>query len=172
MDKKLLLLGLLRKGNMHGYQLNDFIESTLSTCVQIKRPTAYYVLGKMLDEGLVTETEHQEGNRPPRRVYSITPEGETAFQDLLRQNLSEFELAQFSGDVGLAFLDELSAEEGLALLVERRRLMQAHLDETRTIPTHPGSLQLTIEHQIRHLEAEITWLDELINRLQTNFSPG
>ncbi|MCB9423448.1 MAG: helix-turn-helix transcriptional regulator [Ardenticatenaceae bacterium] len=166
MDKKLLLLGLLRTGSMHGYQLNDFIESTLATCVQIKRPTAYYVLNKMQDDGWVEETEEQEGNRPPRRIYTITPSGEAAFQELLRQNLAGFEMAQFTGDVGLAFLDVLSPAESLALLQQRRMIIQSFLEETLAIPQHPGSLQLTIEHQMRHLTAELDWLDEIMARLE------
>jgi DNA-binding PadR family transcriptional regulator len=167
MDKKLLLLGLLRTGSMHGYQLNDFIESTLATCVQIKRPTAYYVLNKMQADGWVEETEEQEGNRPPRRIYSITTTGEAAFQELLRQNLASYELAQFAGDVGLAFLGEVPADEGLALLQQRRDVIQEQLAQTLTIPLHPGSLQLTIDHQIRHLTAELAWLDEVMARLET-----
>lgn len=167
MDKKLLLLGLLRTGSMHGYQLNDFIESTLATCVQIKRPTAYYVLNKMQADGWVEEMEEQEGNRPPRRIYSITPAGEAAFQELLRQNLASYELAQFTGDVGLAFLGEVPVEEGLDLLQQRRDLIQDYLTQTRAIPLHPGSLQLTIEHQLRHLTAELDWLAEVIARLET-----
>lgn len=167
MDKKLLLLGLLRMGSMHGYQLNDFIELTLSTCVQIKRPTAYYVLNKMQADGWVEETEEQEGNRPPRRIYSITSVGEAAFQELLRQNLANYELAQFNGDVGLAFLDEVDPEEGVALLQQRRDVIQAYLVQTLAIPLHPGSFQLTIEHQIRHLEAELTWLDQVMARLES-----
>lgn len=166
MDKKLLLLGLLRSESMHGYQLNDFIESTLSTCVQVKRPTAYYVLNKMQADGWVEETEEQEGNRPPRRIYSITPAGEAAFQELLRQNLASYELAQFTGDVGLAFLGEVPIEERLALLRQRRDVIQGYLEQTLAIPLHPGSLQLTIEHQIRHLTAELTWLDEVMARLE------
>ena len=167
MDKKLLLLGLLRTGSMHGYQLNDFIESTLATCVQIKRPTAYYVLNKMKEDGWVAEAEEQEGNRPPRRIYSITATGEAAFQEMLRQNLASYELAQFTGDVGLAFLGEVPVEEGQALLQQRRDLIQTYLTQTQAIPLHPGSLQLTIEHQLRHLAAELNWLDEVMARLKS-----
>lgn len=166
MDKQLLLLGLLRTGSMHGYQLNEFIESTLSTCVQIKRPTAYYVLNKMQDDGWVAESEEQEGNRPPRRIYSITAAGEAAFQELLRQNLASYELAQFTGDVGLAFLEEVPPEEAWHLLQQRRSIIQTLLDETLAIPQHRGSLQLTIEHQIHHLTSELAWLDTVITRIE------
>ena len=58
MEKKLLLLGLLRSQEMHGYQLNEFIENSLPTCIEIKKPTAYYILNKMLADKWVTYTDY------------------------------------------------------------------------------------------------------------------
>lgn len=166
MDKQLFLLGLLRHQNMYGYQLNEFIETTLATCVDIKKPTAYYALNKMLEEGWVMFVEEQEGNRPPRRVYSITPAGEAIFQRLVRKNLGMYHPTQFGGDLGLAFLDIVPREEARGLLGQRRAGLVAHLEELRAVPMHQGSLQLMIEHQTRHLQMELAWLDEVLARLQ------
>ncbi len=166
MDKQLLLLGLLRHHDMHGYQLNEFIEHDLATCVQIKKPTAYYVLNKMLDDGWVISEEAQEGNRPPRRVYSLTTEGEAAFQRLVRENLGAYHPSQFGGDFGLAFLDAVPGEEARPLLGVRRAALVAHLAALQAVPVHHGSLQLMIEHQTRHLQAELAWLDEVLARLE------
>ncbi|MBK8835593.1 MAG: hypothetical protein IPO29_12335 [Anaerolineae bacterium] len=41
MEREMLLLGLLRNGEMHGYQLNDYIERTPSFCADVKKATAY-----------------------------------------------------------------------------------------------------------------------------------
>jgi len=166
MDKQLLLLGLLRHQDMHGYQLNEMIEKTLATCVDIKKPTAYYALNKMLEDGWVAFVEEQEGNRPPRRVYSITPEGEAAFQRLVRENLGVYHPTTFGGDFGLAFLDAVPVDEAKSLLEQRRVRLVAHLAEMGNVPVHQGSLQWMIEHQTRHLEAELAWLDEVMARLQ------
>ncbi len=166
MDKQLFLLGLLRHHNMHGYQLNEFIEGTLATCVDIKKPTAYYALNKMLEDGWVMFVEEQEGNRPPRRVYGITPEGEAAFQRLVRENLGVFHPTQFGGDFGLAFLDAVPEAEAHPLLTARRAGLVAHLADLQAVPVHHGSLQLMIEHQTRHLQAELAWLDEVLARLE------
>ncbi|GAB4581160.1 MAG: PadR family transcriptional regulator [Anaerolineales bacterium] len=166
MDKQLFLLGLLRHQNMHGYQLNEFIESTLATCVDIKKSTAYYALSKMLEDGWVMSVEEQEGNRPPRRVYSITPEGEAAFQRLVRENLGMYHPTQFGGDFGLAFLDVVPSGEARQLLEQRRVGLVAHLAELQAVPVHQGSLQLMIEHQLHHLQTELAWLDEVLARLE------
>lgn len=166
MGRKLLLLGLLRRQDMHGYQLNEFIETSLATCVDIKKPTAYYLLNKMQEDGWITDEEDQEGNRPMRRVYSITAQGEAAFQQLLRENLASYVPAQFTNDIGLAFIDEVSPQEALPLLARRRQALEAQLAAVQATPDHPGSLHLMIEHQIRHLTAEQQWLDEVITRIE------
>jgi len=173
MERKLLLLGLLRQQEMHGYQLYEFIERDLSSCTDLKKPTAYYLLNKMAQEGWMSEEQTQEGNRPPRTVYRLTPKGEDAFLGLLRDNLSSFMPANFPGDAGLAFLDALDAEEAIGLLSQRRLAMLSTLEELRSVPGHHGSQQLVVEHQARHLKAELEWLDEVIDQLRNeNANPN
>ena len=166
MDYKLLLLGLLHRQQMHGYQLFEYIEGALAACTDLKKPTAYYWLAKMATEGLVTEETYQDGNRPPRRVYRLTPAGEEAYRALLRQNLARFLPAYFPGDAGLAFASSLPVEDVLDLLRQRRQALQAALQEARSAPEHGGSLQWVIEHQVTHLSSELDWLDRLIDRLE------
>ena len=91
MERKLLLLGLLRSQEMHGYQINELIDAHLGTSIQLKKPTVYKLLATMVDDGWIRYYEEQEGNYPTRRVYQITPEGEEAFQRLLRQSLADYQ---------------------------------------------------------------------------------
>jgi len=166
MERELLLLGLLRSQDMHGYQLHEAIDSHLGMGVQLTKPTAYRLLSNMAEDGWVTFREEQEGNRPPRRVYAITPQGEVAFQQLLRENLANYQPSDFTCHIGLAFLDELSAEEALPLLHRRHTGMEALLESTRAHGEHPGSLQLMLERQVHLLIAELEWLDTVIARLR------
>ena len=110
--------------------------------------------------------ETRECNRPPRRVYRLTAKGEAEYQKLLRENLGSFIAAKFPGDVGLAYADDLDPQEVLSLLAERRTALAAHLEETRQAPEHAGSLQLLVDHQILHLEAELDWLDTVIAKFK------
>ncbi|MFN8492662.1 MAG: PadR family transcriptional regulator [Caldilineaceae bacterium] len=165
MDRKLLLLGLLRQMDMHGYRLAEFIERDLTLCTNLKKPTAYFLLDKMVKQGWITQHQEQEGNRPLRRVYKITAEGEAQFQRLLRENLAAHTSATFVGDVGLAFVEALDQAEARTLLMQRRRALATDLDAARAVPKHAGSWQLLIEHRILHLESELRWLDEVLSRL-------
>jgi DNA-binding PadR family transcriptional regulator len=166
MERELLLLGLLRSQDMHGYQLHEAIDSHLGMGVQLTKPTAYRLLSNVAEEGWVTFREEQEGNRPPRRVYAIAPQGEVAFQRLLRENLANYQPSDFTCQIGVAFLDELSVTEAVPLLHRRRAGMEELLESTRAHCEHPGSLQLMLEHQVHLIGAELEWLDSVIARLQ------
>ena len=168
MDRELLLLGLLRDGGLHGYRLNEFINRDLAYCTDLKKPTAYHLLAKMEAQGWIEVLdEQQEGNRPPRRVYQIAPPGEIVFQRLLRENLAAYTSTRFTGDIGIAFMDSLPAEEQVELLTQRRAGLVAELDKLKATPatTHQGSIALLITHQIRHLTAELDWLDEIVAQI-------
>jgi DNA-binding PadR family transcriptional regulator len=167
MERELLLLGLLRSQDMHGYQLHEAIDIHLGMGVQLTKPTAYRLLGSMAEDGWVTFREEQEGNRPPRRVYAITAEGEAAFQRLLRENLSRYQPSDFTCHIGLAFLDQLSPTEALPLLHQRRAGMEELLDSICVHGGHPGSLQLVIERQVHLLRAELEWLESVIAQLRS-----
>lgn len=165
MDRQLLLLGILRQQELHGYELHDFIDNNLSSCTDMKKSTAYYLLKKMEEAGFISQETKQEGNRPPRQVFHLTPAGEAEFQRLVRENLSRYTQAYFTNDIGLVFLDTLESEEALQLLNERRSELARDLSAAEKIPEHRGSLQLVFGHMVHHLTAELDWLDTVILRL-------
>lgn len=172
MERELLLLGFLRQAAMHGYMLNEFIERDMAVCTDLKKPTAYYLLDKMEKQGWITQHADQEGNRPARRVYAITPEGEQQFQQLLRENLSNFQPVKHINDIGMAFLDALTPAEALDLLNTRRDTLAAELATARKVPEHSGALQWIVRHHVYHLESEMRWLDEVINQLAADAKAG
>lgn len=163
--RELLLLGLLRQQEMHGYQLNEFLLDELATCASIKKPTAYYLLKKLSEQEWVEESSEQKGHRPPRRVYRITPQGEAAFQRLLRELLPRYTPTYFDNDLPLAYLHELPPQEAKELLLQRREQIRQVQEALQAVPPHKGSVQWLIEHQRRHLELESRLLDEILETL-------
>ena len=165
MERKLLLLGLLRSEEMHGYQLNEFIDSHLGQTVYLKKPTAYRLLNQMAENGLVASREERVGNRPPRRVYSLTAKGSNEFQRMLRESLADYEAAMFPGNVGFLFLDTLPAAEAGTLLEQRRAGVASMLKEVCEHEESGHGHGWLLMHQVRHLETELAWLAEVIARL-------
>jgi len=157
----------LRQHAMHGYELHSFIENAMSTCVDLKKPTAYLLLDQMTAAGWIRVTEQRSGNRPPRKVYSLTATGEAEFQRLLRTNLATVVEVKFGGDVGLAFVDALPPAEAIDLLTQRQQALAGQLQVARQAPPHAGSLQFLIDHQVHYLTSELTWVDKVIAQLRT-----
>jgi DNA-binding PadR family transcriptional regulator len=166
MERELLLLGLLRQGKTHGYQLNEFIERDMGHFINLKKPTAYALLDRMEKQGWITQVRTQEGNRPPRHTFTITEDGERRYQELLRDNLSAFADSFFAGDVGLTFIHDVPPREAVELLEKRRSGLLEELATMRDVPQHEGGSQLAIDHRRVHLESELRWLEALIERFR------
>ena len=166
MERKLLLLGMLRMHEMHGYQINDLIDRHLGMSIQFKKPTVYKLLGTMVDDGWIDFYEEQEGNYPTRRVYKITPEGEEAFQQLLRQNLAAYSPASYLSNIGIVYLGVLPEEEAADLLLKRRGEVEQLVKEIQADEEHQGGYQLMLSYHLSHLAAELEWLDEIIHQLK------
>jgi DNA-binding PadR family transcriptional regulator len=165
MEKKLLLLSLLRDHEMHGYQLSEMLCRNGGIPIHLTKPNAYKLLKKMEEGGWVTHYEEQEGNRPPRRVYQITEEGEAAYQQMLRENLANYSVPEFPSAVAFNLLSILPVGEAVNLLRGRREIIVAHLDEVLESPTEMHAIHWSIEYLIRFYQSEIEWLDEIIARL-------
>jgi DNA-binding PadR family transcriptional regulator len=171
MERELLLLGLLRQDEMHGYQLNEFIDSHLEVMVNLKKPTAYRLLSKMADKGWVTCREEREGNRPPRRVFAITPEGEAAFQRLLRKSLADFEPIVSPGNIALLFLQALPPEEAVELMQKRRARVESVLQKVCIHEVDEEGSSFLLLHHTRHLTTELEWLDHVIAQIKSRAQP-
>ena len=166
MERKLLLLGLLRAHEMHGYQINELIDAHLGTSIQITKPTVYKLLGDMVDDDWIKFREEQEGNYPTRRVYKITPEGRRAFQQLLRQSLTDYRPVSYLSNIGMLYLDALPREEAAVLLHKRREEIETFARRMRDDEEHQGGFHLMLSYHLRLLDAELEWLDEVISQLQ------
>ncbi len=164
MEEKLLLLGIISSQKIHGYQMNQIIEKHLGMSSHFTKPTAYRLLNKMAEDGWVTYHEERESNRPPRRVYTITEEGEEVFLQMLRESLGGYQPAIFHGDVGLAFMHFLPTVEAVSLLEQRLaaidEILEAHHEENEENSGH----NIMLNHQLKHLITERDWLVNVIER--------
>lgn len=165
---RLLLLGMLQVQGRHGYELMDAVEQQLSIFANLKKASAYYELNRMEAEGLVTARKEEQEGRPSRRVFTVTPAGEAAFGQLLREALRRPGAGVGTADVGLLFLDWLPAEEAAALLAERVAALRESLKACRALPGHrPGTgVYQTMAHLVARLEFEIAWHERLIAQLR------
>lgn len=167
-ERALLLLGVLMIQRQHGYQINDFIERCGVTTM--KKPTAYAILDRLAAAGHIAVATEQAGNRPQRKVYTITDSGRVLFRQLLVRNTATADAPIATGDIGLMFLDHLPSAEALAGLRQRLSQLDAQL-ATRAHPALPHdhghlSVTLVIDHQLARLRADRDWLAATIARIE------
>ncbi|MFS0784326.1 PadR family transcriptional regulator [Bacillus sp. 1P06AnD] len=165
-QRSLVILGLLMSQSQHGYQINEFIERNLNNITDMKKPTAYATLDKLSRKGYIDEHLEQEGNRPPRKVYTINEKGTAYFYELLLDNLRAPESIHFQGDVGLMFIDHLPIEDTLKALAIRLENSKKLLEQLEKMPDHEEGIgvNLAIKHKWTMLQTEIAFLEETIDQ--------
>ncbi|MBA9084635.1 DNA-binding PadR family transcriptional regulator [Fontibacillus solani] len=169
-DRSLVLLGLLMGQSQHGYQINEFIEKNLSTVTDMKKPTAYATLDRLSKHGYIDVNLEKQGNRPPRKVYSINDKGRTYFYELLLSNLSSAESYTYHGDIGLMFMDLLPPDQVVPALQQRLNSNNHLLNLYKQTPAHGirTGVNLAVEHKLTMLEAEVAFLEKAIKTLSSN----
>lgn len=163
-DKTLFLLGILRGHQSHGYELQALLNSPLAP-IQIGKANAYQILRRLEEDGWVTSHEEREGNRPPRRVYAVTPGGEEHFFVLLRQRLGIHVPSVHADAVSLNFLALLQPAEAVALLSQRLEAVQVRLGELRAQVGEDAGEHYGVGYLLQHAQFEHAWLSGLIEKL-------
>ena len=170
MHKELHLLGLLLLGPKTGYQLHRITEAHGVLYTDLKKGNVYYLLDKLAKSGAL-EVAAEAGAPGPRRerlVYAITDHGRQRFHELLREVLRTYELPHTGVEVGMVFLPYLDVSEATQLLSERRSAVlerRAAVEGEMGASDH-GPVSLAQDHLLCLIEAELSWIERTITRLQ------
>ncbi|UCB57467.1 MAG: PadR family transcriptional regulator [Candidatus Omnitrophota bacterium] len=171
MLQDLVLLGLLKEGPKHGYEIRKTIDQVLNTFANVDSKSIYYPLRKLEKKGLVDKKPARKGKRPEKFIYKITKEGEKIFERLLNDNFLTFQRPSFNVDLSLYFLPLV--KQGLAQsrlrsrLRGMKRIMRWLKERKATLKENVKSYHLLtiIEHQIRLTKADIAFTKSLIETL-------
>lgn len=81
----LVILALLKKEDMYGYQLVQETERSSGGVLVTQEGSLYPVLYKLLDQGLITDYRVKSGKRMTRVYYHLEPSGEERLEELIRE---------------------------------------------------------------------------------------
>jgi DNA-binding PadR family transcriptional regulator len=172
MHKELHLLGLLLLGPKTGYQLHRITEAHGELYADLKKGNVYYLLDRLAKSGalLVAAETGAPGPRRERLVYAITDQGRQRFHELLREVLRTYEVPHTGVEVGMVFLPYLDVSEATQLLTERRSavLERRGAVEREMQSSEHGHVSLAQDHLLCLIEAELSWIERTITRLQRN----
>ncbi len=127
MKAKLLILGVLHRGNFHPYEIKRRLESAMVECyIDVDVGTLYYAIRQLEKARLIAAVSRQQVARGGMRtIYRITTEGKAEFRELLHRQFEEAGPVSQTLYGALLFLhlSDLTVVEALV----RRRI--ADLDE-------------------------------------------
>ncbi len=173
MMQDLVILGFLKEGPKHGYEIRKSIDQELSTFTTVDSKSIYYPLRKLEKKGLVVKRAGRKGKRPAKFIYKITKEGEGVFERLLNANFLTFQRPIFNIDLSLYFLPLVKSGLAKNRLRNRLRGMNRILQWLQEKKTDLGKkrksyhLLAIIEHQIGLTRADIKFTQNLIKDLDT-----
>jgi DNA-binding PadR family transcriptional regulator len=168
---------------MHGYEVKQRIErEEMAEWAGVSYGAIYSALNRLARDGFVEKIgTEQVGNRPSRDVYQITESGRGEFLRLLREALSVPEYRVASIDIGIRFMGTLPRAEAQALLRQHRETLAEvlvyHIEERAQIVAqyeHTPYLEgicVLFDHGITHVQAEIVWLDQVLDKSERGLLP-
>lgn len=164
---ELAILGLLKEGPMHGYELRKQLSQKLGLFWKVSFGSLYPTLRRLERRGAVVAVDRGPQTSRRKREYAITEAGEAEFLELLQEGTASAEQEKFS--LRLAFFRYLRPEIRIRLLERRKAYLEEKLDEGRR------SLRLArrgradaytlslVRHGVDITEADIAWLEGLIS---------
>lgn len=173
-----MVLALLREGDMHPYEMVRLMRARHDDrLLTITNGTLYHTVSRLHGAGLIDELGiDREGNRPERTTYSLTEAGRDAVVTWVKRELPRIDRpAEFR--IALAEAHNLERPDVVGLLCARRdALVDDHtLHRDGLLGARrkgvPEQVLVEIERQHALLEAEVRWLDTLLERLDSDLLP-
>ncbi len=81
----LVILALLRREDMYGYQLVQETSKSSGGKLSTQEGSLYPVLYRLLDQGLISDRKVPVGKRMTRIYYHLEPAGEARLQELIQE---------------------------------------------------------------------------------------
>jgi DNA-binding PadR family transcriptional regulator len=156
----ILVLASLARIPMHGYELKLELQyKHVRWWAKCEHGHLYAALKRLEDRGWIRGKDKRIGGRD-RRVFSITAAGRRWLADSLRELATSDDATYFDVDLFLSSSFTMEQGEFIALLEERRGVLERQLAGARQLRENLGELipavgRLIMEHRIEHLEREI-----------------
>lgn len=182
MSLQYALLGLLSQGDMTGYDMKKMFDDSISYFWYASVSQIYRELNCLEDKGYLSSVTLPQSDRPDKRVYSITPQGRTAFKEWIthfpeefsREKRDEFSLRLFFGsglnDAALIVQFERLAEQKRRQLEEIGRLSKMVDAYAEKLPQSKDRRywRMILRRAVMSLEATVAWALECIELLKGN----
>jgi DNA-binding PadR family transcriptional regulator len=160
------LLGLLRHGEMSGYDLRKLVERSVGYYWTPAKTQIYSSLPRLVQVGLATKRTVRQTERPDKHLYAITDAGREAVSDWVRSAPLDAGLGRNVLLLKLGLADESHADA----LLEQVRARRAEAEQLRAelveLDAAGGDADPPFEYLTRrwgfcHVDTLGRWLEEV-----------
>lgn len=174
MSLKYAVLGFLRSAPRHGYEIKQSFEKRFGTAWSVSYGQLYPTLKKLAGEGLIAKRTEAGEKTLDRNVYSITENG---------KRILETWMGEIPKKVRFSAKDDFSLHFLLSMDTENRRETIRNIEIQKThyaaflnrlekrhelLGKSSFQARCLVRKQIHHVRAEIEWLEEMVNTLNTS----
>jgi DNA-binding PadR family transcriptional regulator len=158
-----VVLAMLAKEPSHGYELRARLRHALGPLGEALNAGQVYVTLRRLEKVGLVSSERTEGraDRPDRKVYGLTPEGQRRVAEWLAEvSWPKPDLAEFHLKLVAAAAARLADPLGI-VDAQRRELLRRLRDAQRAAMAEPDGTDaaLLLEGIVLRLQADLRWLE-------------
>lgn len=170
-NAELAILGLVVEQPRHGYEIERVIEERgMRNWTEVGFSSIYYLLKKLEQEGYVEGQLVEAARGPARKVYHASPSGQRALRAGVLEALSVPQRSYPSVQLGLSHLPGIPAADAVAALGQYRENLAGQLAEVRqgweTKKPLPLFIEAMFEHSTTMIQAELSWVEGLIEKME------
>ncbi len=168
MAMKLIILGLLLEGDKHPYEIQQVMhERNMEQYIKMAKGSLYYAVEQLLNKELIeVKKVVTDQSRPDKTIYSITPSGKLAFQQLLKKQIQTETTHFHPMYTAMAFIhlgEEDVIREALSQRIAHTKLQLEMLKRVYNLyGIHaPKGSQAIMENAHELCKVELKWLTKL-----------
>jgi DNA-binding PadR family transcriptional regulator len=164
-----VLLGLLTRGPLHGYELKRAHDQRLPQAKPLGFGQVYATLGRLERDGFVSPDDRDQDGGPERTAFGITAPGRAELDTWLGtvEPPSPHVTSALLTKVTVALL-AAGEQRARDYLVAQRAAHTTRLREYTKMKSDPGarfSEVIAADYAIAHLDADLRWLRTTLDRV-------
>ncbi|RLB15893.1 MAG: hypothetical protein DRG82_10540 [Deltaproteobacteria bacterium] len=154
------LLGALRSGSKHGYEILQFFEACLGSTWYVSTSQLYALLKRLEGRGWLRSFVEVQETRPSRRVFSLTSKGKKAFDQWLFSPTEHVRDLRVEFLAKLFFIKDLGMEGGQELVQSQIGVLGTLKESLaqRRRQTREEFHALMLDARIANIASWITWM--------------
>jgi PadR family transcriptional regulator AphA len=153
-------LGALMSGARHGYEIMQFLGSSLEATWRLSTSQLYVLLKRLEQEGCLDSCPESQESRPPKRVFNLTSAGRRVFLEWLSTPVEHVRDFRMEFLCKMFFFDSLSLPGAKDLVNTQIRVLEKLLDKIQDRPSkdESGFIKLVYAFKARNVESLLSWL--------------